>query len=108
MKKILVTGAAGFIGFHLIRKLAQNNYQIYGLDNINDYYDTKLKFDRLDLLKPNKCFIFNQIDVSHRDIFLEYFAEIKPDIVVHLAAQAGVRYSISHPYSSWIAIWLVF
>lgn len=99
MKKILVTGAAGFIGFHLISKLAQNSYQIYGLDNINDYYDTKLKYDRLDLLKPKQCFIFDQIDVSHRDKFLKYFSEIRPDIVIHLAAQAGVRYSISHPYS---------
>ena len=98
-KKILVTGAAGFIGFHLARKLCKNNWNVAGLDNLNNYYDIKLKKDRLNILNLNKNFKFHKIDLVERDLIKKLFKEEKFDYVVNLAAQAGVRYSLENPYS---------
>tara|TARA_S200000501_G_scaffold378327_1_gene440383 strand:+ start:1335 stop:2318 length:984 start_codon:yes stop_codon:yes gene_type:complete len=96
MKNILVTGAAGFIGFHLIKRLCSNNFAVVGIDNINDYYDINLKNDRLRNLEY-KNFIFLNHDLSRDDFLDEIFIKHKFDTVIHLAAQAGVRYSIENP-----------
>ncbi len=98
-KKILVTGAAGFIGFHLSKKLCENNWNVVGLDNLNAYYDINLKKDRLNLLKPNENFKFYKVDLVERESIKKIFNSEKFDYVVNLAAQAGVRYSIQNPYS---------
>ena len=97
--KILVTGAAGFIGFHLCEKLLQNNHQILGIDNLNHYYDVSLKKNRLKNLLKKKNFKFKKIDISDNN-FVKKIYPIAKDfkIIIHLAAQAGVRYSITHPY----------
>ena len=97
--KILVTGAAGFIGFHLCEKLLEDKHQILGIDNINNYYDVKLKKDRLKILLGKKNFKFKKIDISNTN-FVKKIYPIAKDfkIIIHLAAQAGVRYSITHPY----------
>lgn len=97
MKKILLTGAAGFIGFHVSRKLLGMGCQVIGLDNLNDYYDPRLKYDRLEILKQETQFSFVRLDVSDASSLKDLFAAEKPDGVVHLAAQAGVRYSLTHP-----------
>ncbi len=97
--KILVTGAAGFIGFHLSRKLCDNDWEVAGLDNLNDYYDVNLKKDRLQILKSNKNFMFHKVDMNERESIKKLFEEEKFDYVVNLAAQAGVRYSLKNPYS---------
>ncbi len=97
MKKILVTGAAGFIGFHLSEALCQRGYQVYGTDNVNDYYDVSLKKNRLQHLQSHDSFSFSQIDLADREGMAELFETIQPNIVVNLAAQAGVRYSIENP-----------
>ena len=96
MKNILVTGAAGFIGFHLIKRLCLDNFSVVGIDNLNDYYDINLKKDRLRLLE-HKNFIFLNHDLSGNDFLDEIFIKHKFDTVIHLAAQAGVRYSIENP-----------
>ena len=96
MKNILVTGAAGFIGFHLIKRLCLDNFSVVGIDNLNDYYDINLKNDRLRLLE-HKNFIFLNHDLSWNDFLDEIFIKHKFDTVIHLAAQAGVRYSIENP-----------
>lgn len=98
-KKILVTGAAGFIGFHLSKKLCQNNFEVVGLDNLNNYYDVKLKEDRLDNLFPYPNFQFLKIDLINKEAVREVFQKEKFDYVVNLAAQAGVRYSLENPYA---------
>jgi len=98
-KKILVTGAAGFIGFHLAQKLCENNWDVIGLDNLNNYYDVNLKKDRLNLLKSYKNFKFYKIDLVDKESIKILFKEEKFDYVVNLAAQAGVRYSLENPYS---------
>lgn len=98
-KKILVTGAAGFIGFHVADKLCKNNWQVVGLDNLNNYYEVSLKEDRLKLLQRNKNFTFHKLDLVDREAIRNLFAREKFDYVVHLAAQAGVRYSLQNPYS---------
>ena len=96
--KILVTGCVGFIGFHLSRKLILNGHTVIGIDSINDYYGTKIKFDRLKILKKNsKKFIFKKGDISNYLFVNKVFKELKIDQVVNLAAQAGVRYSIENP-----------
>ncbi|MBA3981000.1 MAG: capsular biosynthesis protein CpsI [Alcanivorax sp.] len=95
--KILVTGAAGFIGFHVARTLLADEHEVVGLDNLNDYYDVSLKQARLDGLTPYPNFRFVQQDVADRDAMAALFAEEKFDRVVHLAAQAGVRYSLENP-----------
>ena len=96
--KILVTGAAGFIGAFLCKRLLETtNDEIVGLDNINDYYDVSLKEARLDMLKPFEKFTFIKGDISDKSFIDDLFNEYKFDVVVNLAAQAGVRYSIDHP-----------
>ncbi|HEY9662638.1 MAG TPA: GDP-mannose 4,6-dehydratase, partial [Allocoleopsis sp.] len=99
MLKILVTGAAGFIGFHLSQRLLSRGDQVIGLDNLNDYYDVRLKLDRLDQLQTQPNFQFYQLDLADRVSISNFFAEQSFDIVVNLAAQAGVRYSLTHPHT---------
>ena len=98
-QKILVTGAAGFIGFHLCKKLCYEDRQVYGLDNINDYYDPKLKEARLNLLFQYKNFKFQKIDLVEKGTVDALFKNEKFDYVINLAAQAGVRYSLTNPYA---------
>ena len=96
--KILVTGCAGFIGFHLCNYLAKkNNYFVYGIDNLNNYYDISLKKKRLNILKKKNNFLFKKIDIIKENSINTFFKNNKIDIIYHLAAQAGVRYSISSP-----------
>ena len=96
-KKILVTGAAGFIGFHLSKKLLEQGVTVIGFDNINDYYDVNLKYARLEILNTYKNFTFIKGNLADKQAIDSLFAENKFDIVVNLAAQAGVRYSIDNP-----------
>jgi UDP-glucuronate 4-epimerase len=96
-KKILITGAAGFIGFHLSRNLLEQGAQVVGFDNINSYYDVNLKYARLDILKEYAGFTFVKGDLADRSAVDDVFTRYHPDIVVNLAAQAGVRYSIDNP-----------
>ncbi|AFA48868.1 GDP-mannose 4,6-dehydratase [Acetobacterium woodii] len=96
-KTILVTGAAGFIGFHLARKLLEKGYYVLGIDNINDYYDVKLKFDRLEILEYYDNFNFIKGDITDKEMVMKIFEGNTPTIVVNLAAQAGVRNSIENP-----------
>ncbi|HEY9178965.1 MAG TPA: NAD-dependent epimerase [Flavipsychrobacter sp.] len=98
MKTVLITGAAGFIGYHLSSLLAKGGYTVIGIDSLNSYYDTKLKNDRLAQLKQYGNFSFHNIDISDKQDFDQLFRDNKIDIVVNLAAQAGVRYSIENPY----------
>ena len=97
--KIFLTGSAGFIGFHLAKKLLDKNYQVLGIDNINSYYDTKLKLDRLNILKSYENFNFEKLDLENLSELKNVFNSFAPDRVVNLAAQAGVRYSIENPYA---------
>lgn len=96
-KKILVTGAAGFIGFHLSNLLLQKGVTVVGFDNINDYYDVNLKYARLAILEKFENFTFVKGDLADKTAVDNLFSENKFDIVVNLAAQAGVRYSIENP-----------
>jgi UDP-glucuronate 4-epimerase len=96
-KTYLITGAAGFIGFYLTRKLLEQGCQVIGIDNINDYYDVNLKHTRLGNLEPSERFTFIKGDISDKDLIMKTFEEYKPNVVVNLAAQAGVRYSIENP-----------
>lgn len=99
---ILVTGAAGFIGFHLIKNLLDRSCSIVGIDNMNDYYDPSLKKDRLKLLdkqSSNGSFKFIKLDLADREAMSALFSEYKFDVVISLAAQAGVRYSIENPHA---------
>jgi UDP-glucuronate 4-epimerase len=98
MSKVLVTGAAGFIGFHLSKLLIEQGYDVVGIDTINNYYDVKLKFDRLDQLKDVEGFKFLTLSICDKDSLDELFAKEKFSVVINLAAQAGVRYSIDKPY----------
>tara|TARA_Y100000590_G_C15639110_1_gene984230 strand:- start:95 stop:1090 length:996 start_codon:yes stop_codon:yes gene_type:complete len=95
--KILITGSAGFIGFHLCNFLLKKKLEVYGLDNLNKYYDVELKKKRLEILKKYKNFKFFKIDLSNKIALFKAFKKIKIDYVINLAAQAGVRYSISNP-----------
>jgi UDP-glucuronate 4-epimerase len=96
-EKVLITGAAGFIGFHLARRLLNEGYQISGIDNMNPYYDIKLKESRLEILKEFEKFSFSAIDMSEKGLVKDVFDNNSFDVVVNLAAQAGVRYSIKNP-----------
>ncbi len=96
---ILVTGAAGFIGFHVARQLLAQGRHVVGLDNLNAYYDPALKQARLTLLRANSQFSFVQADLSDRSSINELFAKHRFAVVIHLAAQAGVRHSIDHPHA---------
>ena len=97
--RILITGSSGFIGYHLSQKLLDKGYHVLGIDNINNYYDPMLKIARNNKLKKNKNFIFNKIDITDKASLKKAFEEFKPVRVVNLAAQAGVRYSITNPYA---------
>ncbi len=96
---ILVTGSAGFIGFHLSLLLLDKGYKVIGIDNLNDYYDPTLKQSRLDILLKNPSFIFYKVDLKNKGEVDKIFKEYKSDYVINLAAQAGVRYSLKNPYS---------
>ncbi|MFF2456983.1 NAD-dependent epimerase [Peribacillus simplex] len=96
---ILVTGAAGFIGFHLTKRLLSLDFKVIGVDNINDYYDVILKNNRLKILKDNPDFEFHNLDLANKEKLNQLFKDRTIDIVINLAAQAGVRYSIEHPDS---------
>ena len=96
--KILVTGVAGFIGMHSAKKLLDDGHEIIGIDNLNDYYDVTLKKDRLKVLETYKHFRFLKLDIKGQKDVLELFKKELPQRVLHLAAQAGVRYSIENPY----------
>ncbi len=96
-KTILVTGAAGFIGFHVAQRLLQGGHQVVGLDSINDYYDPRLKEARLAILRNDQNFSFEKIDLADRAATGDIFERHRFPVVIHLAAQAGVRYSIDHP-----------
>jgi UDP-glucuronate 4-epimerase len=105
--KVLVTGIAGFIGFHVAKRLLSENYSVVGIDNLNDYYDVQLKKDRLKELGVNEIeniwtssnteLSFIKMDLQEKDSLLNLFSENNFDYVIHLAAQAGVRYSLSEP-----------
>ena len=97
--KILVTGSAGFIGYHLCKSLLDDGYDVLGIDNINHYYDPKLKLARLDQLKLYKNFKFEKVDIAERESITKAFQSFQPQKVVNLAAQAGVRYSLENPYA---------
>jgi UDP-glucuronate 4-epimerase len=117
MKKVLISGAAGFVGFHLSQRLLKEGYQIYGIDNLNDYYTPTLKYARLSQLgvptnngptepeggrvglMSQENFEFRKLDLQDNDGLNEVFTDFQPDIVINLAAQAGVRYSLENPRS---------
>jgi UDP-glucuronate 4-epimerase len=95
--KFLVTGAAGFIGFHVVQRLCEQGHEVIGIDNINDYYDVNLKLARLKILAEISSFCFIKLDITDRSGIAKLFAEKNFNRVIHLAAQAGVRYSIDNP-----------
>ncbi|MFE4242172.1 NAD-dependent epimerase [Peribacillus butanolivorans] len=97
--KILVTGAAGFIGFHLTKRLLAQDINVIGVDNMNGYYDVLLKNDRLKILEKNPNFEFYKMDISNKEKLNQIFKDRTIQIVINLAAQAGVRYSIDNPDS---------
>jgi len=97
--KVFVTGVAGFIGFHLARRLLEDGVNVYGIDNVNAYYDPALKQDRLKLLAPYPKFRFEKLDLTDRSGMERVFKEERFDVAVNLAAQAGVRYSIENPFA---------
>ncbi len=104
MTPILVTGAAGFIGFHICKRLLDEGQSVIGIDNLNSYYDVRLKKDRLNILENNNLrnkdsFKFMKIDLCDRKDLAKLFEQYKPEIVLNMAAQAGVRYSLENPYS---------
>jgi len=99
MAPVLVTGAAGFVGFHLAQRLLGDGRDVVGVDSLNDYYDRSLKDGRLALLKAHEAFRFVHMDLTDRARTAALFDEVAPRIVAHLAAQAGVRYSLEAPHA---------
>jgi UDP-glucuronate 4-epimerase len=97
MHKFLLTGVAGFIGFHVAQRLLARGDTVLGVDNLNDYYDVTLKEDRLSLLSDKGGFRFSRTDIRDKEEILALFEDFRPDYVIHLAAQAGVRYSLKNP-----------
>jgi UDP-glucuronate 4-epimerase len=95
--KILITGSSGFIGFHLSKLLLENGNTIHGIDSMNNYYDVSLKKARLKILLKYKKFSFSKIDLENNKKIENIFKKFKPKVVIHLAAQAGVRYSVDKP-----------
>ena len=95
--KVILTGAAGFIGSHLAKRLLETGVEVVGIDNINDYYDVSLKYHRLSLLEKYENFTFIRCDISNKDELIGIFEDHKAEVVINLAAQAGVRYSIENP-----------
>jgi len=102
MRRVLVTGAAGFIGYHVSERLADDGDQVVGVDNLNDYYDVNLKLARLRRLEGKRNFAFKKLDLANKDGVATLFAAEAFDVVINLAAQAGVRYSLTnaHAYTS--------
>ncbi len=98
-EKILITGVAGFIGFHATKSLLDDGFDIFGIDSINDYYDVKLKKDRLKVLQRYSNFQFSKTDISNNSELTKIFKDFRPNKVINLAAQAGVRYSIENPHA---------
>ena len=96
---ILVTGSAGFIGFHVTQRLLKLNFKVIGIDSINNYYDKNLKIQRLKILKNKKNFIFYKLNLKNRILLEKIIKRYNPEKVIHLAAQPGVRYSIINPYA---------
>ncbi len=94
---VLVTGAAGFIGFHVSKRLLEDGYRVVGFDNVNDYYDIKLKYSRLEILHQYDCFTFYKNDLANQTSVEKVFSSEHLQRVIHLAAQAGVRRSPSEP-----------
>jgi UDP-glucuronate 4-epimerase len=99
MTKFLVTGAAGFIGFHVSRRLLDRGDEVVGLDNVNDYYDVRLKHARLAQLEGQARFRFVKADLADRAALQQVFESERLEVVIHLAAQAGVRYSLENPHA---------
>ncbi|UJB69830.1 NAD-dependent epimerase [Acaryochloris sp. 'Moss Beach'] len=97
--QVLVTGAAGFIGYYVAQHLLKEGTQVYGIDNLNDYYAVDLKKSRLAELEPDQNFRFQELDISDRNAIAELFQTQSFDRVIHLAAQAGVRYSLDNPHA---------
>ena len=97
--KVLVTGAAGFIGMHCIERLLARGDHVVGIDNLNDYYDVALKESRLSRIVDHAAFRFHRVSIEDKEAMAGIFAEEKPDRVIHLAAQAGVRYSLENPHA---------
>lgn len=96
-RKFIITGSAGFIGFYLAESLLKDGHEVHGIDNINNYYNVNLKKMRLEILKKFPRFTFSKVDISRYNKTKDIFKKIRPNIVVNLAAQAGVRYSIKYP-----------
>ena len=97
--RILITGTAGFIGFSISKKLLEKDLKVVGIDNHNDYYDPKLKDARINILNKFKNYKHNKGNLANKVFVENIFKEVKPNVVIHLAAQAGVRYSIDNPYA---------
>ena len=97
--KVLITGGAGFIGFHLSNLLLDKGYQVIGIDNLNNYYDIRIKEGRLAILQAEENYTFYKVDIKDKEDVDNLFKEHRPDYVVNLAAQAGVRYSLVNPYA---------
>lgn len=98
INRVLVTGAAGFIGWRTVRLLIEHGFQVTGIDNLNDYYDVRLKNYRLSDLKKHEGFSFHEVDIEEMEALRPVFEEAAPDAVINLAARAGVRYSLENPH----------
>lgn len=99
MQTILITGTAGFIGFHMARRCLESGYHVIGIDNVNAYYDPQIKEDRLQVLQSWNAFEFHRVSLEDREAISKIFRDYSFDRVVHLAAQAGVRYSLTNPFA---------